>query len=74
MSNLTNVSVEEIAQGLNQSRVLFQSMKNSNQTISLYTPGKYISNFFLDRGQFNEYQDLNDIIEPNFVIDLHNTS
>jgi NitT/TauT family transport system substrate-binding protein len=73
MSNLTNVSVEEIAQGLNQSRVLYlddnylQSMKNSNQSISLYTSGKYISNFFLDRGQINEYQDLNNIIEPQFV-------
>jgi NitT/TauT family transport system substrate-binding protein len=79
MSNLTNVSVEEIAQGLNQSRVLYlddnylESMKNSNQSISLYTSGKYISNFFLDRGQINEYQDLNDIIEPKFVIQLHNT-
>jgi NitT/TauT family transport system substrate-binding protein len=73
MSNLTNVSVEEIAQGLNQSNVLYlddnylQSMKNSNQSISLYTSGKYISNFFLDRGQINEYQDLNNIIEPQFV-------
>jgi NitT/TauT family transport system substrate-binding protein len=79
MSNLTNVSVEEIAQGLNQSNVLYlddnylQSMKNSNQSISLYTSGKYISNFFLDRGQINEYQNLNDIIEPKFVIQLHNT-
>jgi NitT/TauT family transport system substrate-binding protein len=79
MSNLTNVSVEEIAQGLNQSRVLYlddnylQSMKNTNQSISLYTSGKYISNFFLDRGQINEYQNLNDIIEPKFVIELHNT-
>ena len=79
MSKLTNVSVEEIAQGLNQSRVLYlddnylQSMKNSSQSISLYTSGKYISNFFLNRGQINEYQDLNNIIEPKFVIQLHNT-
>ena len=40
MSNLTGVSVEEIAQGLNQSRVLdpydnyYYSMRNSNQSNS----------------------------------------
>ncbi len=51
MSNLTGVSAEEIAQGLNQSRILdlydnyYQSMKNSNQSISLYNSGKYMQFF-----------------------------
>lgn len=52
MSNVTGVSVEEIAQGLNQSQVLdlyqnyYHSMKNSNESTSLYNSGKYIGNFF----------------------------
>ena len=80
MSNLTGVSVEEIAQGLNQSRVLdlydnyYYSMKNSNQSNSLYNSGKYIGNFFLDRGQISDHPDLNKIIDPKFVTDLFNTN
>jgi ABC-type nitrate/sulfonate/bicarbonate transport system substrate-binding protein len=73
MSNLTGVSVEEIAQGLNQSRVLdlydnyYYPMENSNQSNSLNNSGKYIGNFFLDRSQIRDYPDLNKIIDPKFV-------
>ena len=80
MSDLTGVSVEEIAQGLNQSQVLdlydnyYYSMKKSNQSNSLYNSGKYIGNFFLDRGQISDYPDLNKIIDPKFVTDLFNTN
>ena len=45
-------------------------MKNSNQSNSLYNSGKYIGNFFLDRGQISDYPDLNKIIDPKFVTEL----
>jgi hypothetical protein len=44
------------------------------QSNSLYNSGKYIGNFFLDRGQISDYPDLNKIIDPKFVTDLFNTN
>jgi len=38
----------------------------SNEPISLFSSGKYISEFFLNRGQISEYSDLNQIVNPDF--------
>jgi hypothetical protein len=38
----------------------------SNEPISLFSSGKYISEFFLNRGQISEYFDLNQIVNPDF--------
>ena len=37
----------------------------SNEPISLFSSGKYISEF-LNRGQISEYSDLNQIVNPDF--------
>ena len=43
----------------------------SNKPISLYTSGKYISEFFLNRGQISEYPDINQIVDSDFVNALY---
>jgi NitT/TauT family transport system substrate-binding protein len=74
------VSKQEIEEGLHASHVLnlrdnyFQSMKNSNQSSSLYNSGQYIGKFLLERGQIGEYPPLDSIIEPRFVTDIFKTN
>jgi hypothetical protein len=43
----------------------------SNEPTSLYSSGKYISEFFLNRGQISDYPDLNQIVDSDFVNALY---
>jgi len=73
MSNKLGVGEQEIKNGL-ESVTLSSLRENavdiinskSNEPISLFSSGKYISEFFLNRGQISEYSDLNQIVNPDF--------
>ena len=74
MSNKSGVGEQEIKNGLES--VTLPSLREnavnimnskSNEPISLFSSGKYISEFFLNRGQISEYPDLNQIVDPDFV-------
>ncbi len=43
----------------------------SNDSSSLYSSGKYISEFFLDKGQISEYPDFSQILDPEFINALY---
>jgi len=43
----------------------------SNEPTSLYSSGKYISEFFLNRGQMSEYPDFSQIVDSDFVSALY---
>ena len=73
MSNKSGVGEQEIKNGLES--VTLPSLREnavdiinskSNEPISLFSSGKYISEFFLNRGQISEYSDLNQIVNPGF--------
>jgi len=74
MSNKLGVGEQEIKNGL-ESVTLSSLRENavdiinskSNEPISLFSSGKYISEFFLNRGQISKYSDLNQIVNPDFV-------
>ena len=74
MSNKLGVGEQEIKNGL-ESVTLSSLRENavdiinskSNEPISLFSSGKHISEFFLNRGQISEYSDLNQIVNPDFV-------
>ena len=74
MSNKSGVGEQEIKNGLES--VTLPSLREnavdiinskSNEPISLFSSGKYISEFFLNRGQISKYSDLNQIVNPDFV-------
>jgi len=73
MSNKSGVGEQEIKNGpesvtlpsLRENAVDIINSK-SNEPISLFSSGKYISEFFLNRGQISEYSDLNQIVNPDF--------
>lgn len=78
MSNKTGIGEQEIKSGLDG--VTLPSLKDnvvnvmnskSNETVSLFSSGKYISQFFLDRGQISENPDLIQILDPEFVNALY---
>lgn len=74
MSNKSGVGEQEIKNRFES--VMLPSLREnavdiinskSNEPISLFSSGKYISEFFLNRGQISEYFDLNQIVNPDFV-------
>ena len=74
MSSKSGISEQEIKNGLES--VTLPSLKEnfvnvmnnkSHELTSLYSSGKFISEFFLNRGQINEYPDFKQIIDPDFV-------
>ena len=73
MSDKSGVGEQEIKNGpesvtlssLRENAVDIINSK-SNEPISLFSSGKYISEFFLNRGQISEYSDLNQIVNPDF--------
>jgi NitT/TauT family transport system substrate-binding protein len=78
MSSKSGISEQEIKNGLES--VTLPSLKEnfvnvmnnkSHEITSLYSSGKYISEFFLNRGQINEYPDFKQIIDPDFVNALY---
>ena len=78
MSSKSGISEQEIKNGLES--VTLPSLKEnfvnvmSNKSLeltSLYSSGKYISDFFLNRGQINEYPDFKQILDPDFVNALY---
>ena len=78
MSNKSGVGEQEIKNGL--ASVTLPSLKEnvfdlmdskSNKSISLYSSGKYISEFFLNRGQMDEYPDFGQIVDSDFVNALY---
>ena len=76
MSNKSGVGEQEIKNGLQVSRYLrkdnVQLMDSkSNEPTSLYSSGKYISEFFLNRGQMDGYPDFGQIVDSDFVSALY---
>ena len=78
MSNKSGVGEREIKNGL--ASVTLPSLKEnvfdlmdskSNKSTSLYSSGKYISEFFLNRGQMDEYPDFSQIVDSDFVNALY---
>jgi NitT/TauT family transport system substrate-binding protein len=78
MSSKSGIGISEIRSGLES--VTLPSLKenfivamkmNSNDTVSLYASGKYISEFFLDRGQISENFNFNSTIDSRFVNALY---
>ena len=78
MSSKSGVGVQEIKNGLDS--VTLPSLKEnfvnvmnnkSNEPTSLYSSGKYISEFFVNKGQISEYPDLNQIVDPSFAKALY---
>jgi hypothetical protein len=74
MSSKTGIDISEIRNGLDS--VTLPSLKEnfdiamnnkSNSTISLFSSGKNIAEFFLERGQISEYFNFDTIIDPTFV-------
>lgn len=78
MSNSSGIGEQEIKNGL-ESVTLVSLKENvfdlmdskSNKTTSLYSSGKYISEFFLDRGQMDDYPDFSKIVDSDFVNALY---
>ena len=78
MSIKSGIGEQEIMNGLDS--VTLPSLKEnfniamnskSNDSSSLYSSGKFISEFFLERGQFGEYPDFSQILAPEFVNALY---
>ena len=78
MSSKSGISEQEIKNGFDS--VTLPSLKEnfvnvmnskSNETVSLFSSGKYIAQFFVDRGQIGEYPDLSQIIASKFVNALY---
>jgi NitT/TauT family transport system substrate-binding protein len=78
MSNRSGIGEQEIKNGLES--VTLPSLKEnvfdlmdskSNNPTSLYTSGKYISEFFLNRGQMDGYPDFSQIVDSDFVNALY---
>jgi NitT/TauT family transport system substrate-binding protein len=78
MSSKSGISEQGIKNGLDS--VTLPSLKEnfvnvmnnkSHEPTSLYSSGKYISEFFLNRGQISDYPDYKQIIDPDFVNALY---
>ena len=78
MANRSGIGVQKIKNGLES--VTLPSLKEnvfdlmdskSNKPTSLYTSGKYISEFFLNRGQMDGYPDISQIVDSDFVNALY---
>jgi len=52
----------------------FESMKDFDDTNSLFESGRIYIDFYLQRGQINKSLDLNEIIEPRFINSLYQKS
>lgn len=75
MAKAVKMSCEDMESGLQGTNQLdlqgnLDAMKESDVPISLYVSGKFIANFYLDRGQLPFVLDLDEIIEPRFVKNL----
>ena len=73
MSRAEGMSKEEMGKGIDGVRQLdlkenIKEMQKSKEMISLYGSGKMIVDFYLSRGQLSQLPDLDEIIEPTFVI------
>ncbi len=66
MNGLGSVSLPSLKENLN---VAMNS--KSNESTSLYSSGKYISDFFLERGQIGDYPNFNQILDTEFVNTLY---
>lgn len=80
MSMKSGIGEQEIREGL--AGVTLPSLEEnfnnsmnskSNDSSSLYVSGKYISEFFLERGQISDFPDFNEILDPQFVVSLHDS-
>jgi ABC-type nitrate/sulfonate/bicarbonate transport system substrate-binding protein len=78
MSNKSGIDIQAIKSGLDS--VVLPSLKDnfgnamndkSTEANSLYPSGRYIYEFFLDRGQLDEYPDFNKLVDPEFVKSLY---
>jgi ABC-type nitrate/sulfonate/bicarbonate transport systems, periplasmic components len=78
MSSKSGIDIQAIKNGLDS--VVLPSLKDnfvtamnitSSEANSLYSSGRYIYEFFLDRGQLDEYPDFNKIVDPEFVKSLY---
>jgi NitT/TauT family transport system substrate-binding protein len=78
MSNKSGIGIQAIKNGLDS--VVLPSLKDnfvnamnnkSKEATSLYSSGKYIFEFFLDRGQLDEYPDFSQLVDPEFVNALY---
>jgi hypothetical protein len=75
MSRAEGMSKEEMGKGIDGVRQLdlkenIKEMQKSVKMISLYGSGKMIIDFYLNRGQLSQLPDLDEIIEPKFVMQL----
>ena len=78
MSNRSGIDIHAIKNGLDS--VVLPSLKDnfvnamndkSTEATSLYSSGRYIFEFFLDRGQLDQYPDFNRLVDPEFVKSLN---
>jgi len=78
MSSRSGIAERQIKNGLDS--VTLPSLKEnvvnimnskSNERNSLYSSGKYISEFFLNRGQMDEYPDFSQIVDLDFAKALY---
>jgi NitT/TauT family transport system substrate-binding protein len=75
MSRAEGMSKEEMGKGIDGVRQLdlkenIKEMQKSEEMISLYGSAKMIVDFYLSRGQLSQLPDLDEIIEPKFVMQL----
>jgi NitT/TauT family transport system substrate-binding protein len=75
MAEKEEMSEEEIKSGINGAHQLnldenIAAMKESEETTSLYSSGRIIVDFYINRGQLSSKPDFNEIIEPKFVNNL----
>ena len=77
MSMKSGIGENEIMNGLNS--VALPSLKENinialnisiNETTSLYSSGKEVTEFYTNRGQISQYPDLNQIIDSTFANDV----
>ncbi len=73
MSSMSNLSKDEIAHGLDNTKLMtlqdnLRSMTNTTGDMhSLYTSGEYVSKFFTQNGVMSDYANIDAIIDPQFV-------
>jgi len=75
MSRAEGMSKEEMRQGMDGVRhpdlkENVKGMQKSEEMISLYGSGRVIVDFYLSRGQLSQLPNLDEIIEPKFVMQL----
>ena len=75
MAKAEEMSIEEMDSGLKEVKRLnlednVKAMEKSENTTSLYSSGKFIADFYLNRGQINRMPNLDEIIEPRFANNL----